>query len=154
MTGAVFWRGRPPRAASGERGAAAVETVLMVPAVLLVVALFVFGYRLWSARAAVLSAAESGARAATLSKGAVAGRQAAESAAGGNLTTLGIRCASQRVTADTAALARPAGVSGVVAVTVTCVVSMGDLAVPGAPGSITITRAASEVVNTFEERNP
>lgn len=147
--------GAAPGAGSGrERGAVAVELVLIVPAIMLFVGLFAYGYRLWAARAAVLSAAESAARAATLAHDASQARTLAESAAASNLDTLGVHCSRRSIEADVSALTLPAGRPGVVNVSVHCVVSMSDLLVPGAPGSVTIDRSASEATNRFTERRP
>lgn len=138
----------------GERGAAAVELVLLVPALMLLVGLFVYGYRLWSARAAVLSAAESSARAATLAHSPGEARSMAEDAAASNLQTLGVQCVRRDVDADVSALSLPAGQQGTVRVGIHCTVSMADLLVPGVPGSVQIDRVATEQTNRFSERHP
>lgn len=136
-----------------ERGSMAAEAVIVIPAILLLVALFAVGYRLWSARSAVAGAAEAGARAASLAGNPSTGQARAADAVAGNLQTLGVRCASQSLTADVGALAQPPGSEGSVSVTLTCVVDLRDLGLPGG-GSLTVTRSASERVDTFGERRP
>ncbi len=143
-------RSRPGR----DRGAIAVEMALITPIVVMLVGLFAFGYRFWSARAGVQSAAGAAARAASLAENPEAGAVVARQLARANLDTLGVTCRSSVVTSQTAALASPAGEPGSVRVSVTCVVSMADLLLPGAPGALSVTRTASEPVDTFRERQP
>ena len=52
----------------GERGSVTVELTLVVPALVLVLGLLVAGGRLWFARATVVEAAQSAARAASLAR--------------------------------------------------------------------------------------
>ena len=137
-----------------DRGAVAVELALLAPAAVMLVGLFVFGFRFWAARAAVESAAGAAARAASLAASPISAATAARDVALANLDTLGIGCSSTGITLDTGDLALPAGRAGTVSVSVTCVVSMRDLLVPGAPGTIVVTRAASEPIDTFRERHP
>ena len=150
---------RPPgspnsRRSGQDRGAVAVEMALLAPLVLMMVGLFAFGYRLWATRAAVESAAGAAARAASLASSPHSGETVARDVVLANLATLGIDCESAQVSPDTSALSRPAGQTGNVRVTVTCVVSMRDLVLPGAPGRITVTRSASEPIDTFRARQP
>ncbi len=134
------------------RGAVAVELALLAPVVLLLVGLFTMGYRVWAARAVTVSAAQAGARAASIAAGPDAGAQAARSTVLANLTGLGVRCAQQSIDADMAGLALPPGEVGSVRVEVTCRVDLDDLLLPGAPGSVTVRGAATERVDTFRER--
>lgn len=78
----------------------------------------------------------------------------AEDAAASNLQTLGVQCVRRDVDADVSALALPAGRQGTVRVGIHCTVSMADLLVPGAPGSVQIDREATEQTNRFSERHP
>ncbi len=148
---------RPPRSPNDppsgrDRGAVAVEMALLAPLVLMMIGLFAFGYRLWAARAAVESAAGAAARAASLASSPWSGEIVARDVARANLATLGVDCRSAQVSPDTGVLSQPAGQAGIVRVTVSCVVSMRDLVLPGAPGTITVTRSASEPIDTFRAR--
>lgn len=155
MTGTWLRRMRTgPTRRAADAGAVAVELALITPALMMVVGLLVFGYRFWEARAAVQSAAGAAARAASLAPTPDAAADAARRLALADLGTLGVHCATSSVTSDTSGLATPAGRAGTVRVSVTCVVSMTDLVVPGAPGSLSVTRSASEPVDSFRERRP
>ena len=66
--------------APNQRGAATVELTLLVPALLLVVGLLVAGGRLWFARTTVNEAAQTAARAASLSRSANAAATAGQEA--------------------------------------------------------------------------
>ncbi|HET9128082.1 MAG TPA: TadE/TadG family type IV pilus assembly protein [Propionibacteriaceae bacterium] len=151
---------RSPRSGTGparrprDAGAVAVELALITPALMMVIGLLVFGYRFWEARAAVQSAAGAAARAASLAPSPDAGAAAARRLALADLDTLGVPCVTSSVTSDTSALSTPAGRAGTVRVSVTCVVSMTDLVVPGAPGRLSVTRSATEPVDSFRERRP
>ena len=59
---------------------------------------------------------------------------------------------STAVTVDTAGFAAPVGTPATVTATVRCVVNLADLAVPGVPGTRTVTATASSPVDTFRER--
>ena len=139
---------------AGDRGAIAVEVALITPIVVMLMGLFTFGYRLWTARAGVQSAAGAAARAASLATTEEAGAAVARQLALANLDTLGVTCRSSAITSDTAALGNPAGEPGSVGVSVTCVVSLADLVLPGAPGTLSVTRSAREPIDTFRERQP
>ena len=137
-----------------DRGAVAVEVALLTPVIVMLVGLFVFGYRFWATRAGVQSAAAAAARAASLASSPQAGARSARQLALANLDALGVGCRSSSVDTQTDALSLPAGQPGSVRVSVTCVVSMSDLVLPGAPGSLTVSRSAGEPIDTFRERQP
>ena len=92
-----------------QRGAAAVELTLLVPALLLILGLLVAGGRLWFARTTVNEAAQSAARAASLARSAAAATAAGRDAGLQSLATAGLRCMSTSVSISTAAFAVPAG---------------------------------------------
>lgn len=150
------WSARGGRTSGtrGDKGATAVEMALLTPVVIMLIGSFSYGYRFWTARAGVQSAAAAAARAASLATSPDAGSAVAQQVALANLDTLGVTCRSHAITSDTADLASPAGTSGAVRVTVTCAVSMSDLVLPGTPGALTVTRSAQESVDTFRERRP
>ncbi len=127
---------------------------MIVPGIVLIVGLMVGGYRLWCARAAVTSAAEAAARAATLQPSGTQARTAGLATAHDDLSRLDVRCAASTVTVDTSAFNLPAGSVGDVTVVVACTVPMADLALPGMPGTLNVQSTAHEVLDTFRERRP
>ena len=91
---------------------------------------------------AVDEAARSAARAASLETSTSRAQSAAQSAAHASLSTQGITCAALDVRVEAASIGtRSSGQS--VAVSISCTVDMGDLALPSAgldlPGSRTFT---------------
>lgn len=137
-----------------ERGAVAVEVVLLVPAVLLVVGVLVAGWRLWSARTEVTDAAAAAARAATLTSSASTAQEHSLTAARDALQTLGLDCGQLAVSPDLSGFALPPGTPAEVHVAVDCRVSLSDLLVPGLPGSYQLHARATQPLDTFRERRP
>lgn len=137
-----------------ERGAAAVELVILVPALVLVIGVLVAGWRLWSARAEVTDAAAAGARAATLERSGAQARQRAERVAQSNLDTFGLRCDPAAVSVDTTGFHRPSGSTADITVDVTCRVALQDLLVPGLPGYWEVSGSGTHRLDTFRERTP
>lgn len=137
-----------------ERGAVAVEVVLLVPALVLLLGVFVAGWRLWSARTQVTDAAASAARAATLETSGSVARARAHRVARTNLEVLRVPCGSSTIDVDVSGFARPPGQPAQVRVDVGCTVGLGDLLVPGLPGSWRVHGTASQTMDTFRERQP
>lgn len=145
-------RGAPDDSPAIERGSVAVELAVLVPILLMLVGMFAVGYRVWAVRASALSAAEAGARAASMAPTASAGEAMARSIVAANLAGLGVDCLDQRIGVDASGLALPAGQEGWVGVSVSCRVSFHDLVLPGSPGSMTVHADARERVDTYRER--
>ncbi len=133
-----------------DRGAVAVETVLLVPALMMLVGLVVGGARIWTARASVDEAAHRAARTATAVSDVRTSARFAEESGRANLTDL--PCRSSSVSVDVAALHRPPGTPGTVRATVACTVALGDLVVPGLPGELTLQGSAASVVDRYRGR--
>lgn len=144
-------RGGPAR---NSRGAASVELVIVVPALLVILALMVAGWRISAAKSEVTMAAQAGARAASLALTGTQARSAAQHAVNANLANAGVSCSSSSVSVDVSDFAKPAGQSGTVRVTVTCTVPLSDLVVPGMPGQVVAKASASSVLDTFRRRQP
>ena len=136
-----------------DRGSASVELVVLVPALVLVLGLLVAGGRLWFARATVVEASESAARAASLARSAGEARDAGQRAGQRFLDTEGLRCAGVSVVLDVGAFGVPAGTPATVRSTVTCRVPFADLAIPGMPGSITVRSAGGAALDTYRARS-
>lgn len=146
-------RSEPSNAIRDERGAASVELVIIVPALVLVLGLFIAGGRLWFARSTVVEAAQSAARAASLERSAGSAHRAGVSAAARVLATDGLTCAADSVSVDTAAFGVPVGTPATVHATVTCRVPFADLAIPGMPGSITVRSHGAAALDTYRARS-
>ena len=139
--------------ARSDRGSAAVELVLVVPALVLVLGLLIAGGRLWFARATVVEASESAARAASLARTAGDARGAGQRAGHRVLDTDGLRCAGLSVTVDVGAFGVPVGTPATVRSTVTCRVPFADLTLPGMPGSILVRSDGGAALDTYRARS-
>lgn len=135
-----------------ERGAAAVEVVLVAPILAMVMLVALLGGRLASARQAVHSAAADAARAASIARTATAARHDATQAARTNLDNHQLRCLRTSVTVDTSGFATPVGTPAEVRVTIVCHVPTGDLALPGLGGSVPVEATVSSPLDVFRER--
>jgi len=140
------------KASKDQRGAAAVELTLLVPALLLVLGLLAAGGRLWFARTTVNEAAQSAARAASLGRSAVAATTAGRDAGSQSLATAGLRCKSISVSISPAAFAVPVGTPSTVRSTILCMVDFSDVFLPGWPGSIQLTGRGSAALDTYRSR--
>lgn len=135
-----------------DRGSAVVEIVLLAPVLLLFVLMVIFAGRWAIAQQAVQAAASEAARAASISRapGDAAGN--ATSAATTSLSNQKVRCAPLGATVDTSGFAAAVGTDATVAATVTCVVDMSDISMPGVPGSRTLTSTATSPLDTYRGR--
>lgn len=136
-----------------ERGSAAVELTLAVPALMIILALLVAGGRLWYARVTVSDTAYAAARAGSLARTTGEARADADQVARRSLATAGLRCASQNTSVDASGFAAQVGTPATVSADVTCVVPFGDLVLPGMPGSITVRATGSSALDTYRGRN-
>ncbi len=141
------------RSVADERGAASVELVVIVPSLVRKLALLIAGGRLWFARATVVEAAQSAARAASLERSAGSAHRAGVSAGARVLATDGLRCAGDSISVDTSAFGVPVGTPATVRAAVTCQVPFSDLAIPGMPGSVTVRSSGSAALDTYRARS-
>ena len=116
--------GRRRNCGGPDDGSAVVETVVLTPILIVVLLAAVMAGRFESARLHVDTAASNAARAASLARSPSAAQAAASAEARRSLADAGVACPSPRVTVDTARF-RP---GGVVKVSLTCHVDVGDLA--------------------------
>ncbi len=135
-----------------ERGSAAIEAAIGVPAFMLFVGLIIFAGRSALAHQAVQTAAYDAARAASIARTVGAAQSDAHAAAATALANRGLRCASTSVSVDTSGLGAALGSYGSVIAQVTCRVDLSDLVVPGVPGSRTVTASMSSPVDAYRER--
>lgn len=135
-----------------DRGSAAIEAAIGVPAFLLFVALIVGAGRVAIAHQAVEAAAAEAARSASIERTQPAAARAAGDAAAATLANQQLRCLSTQIDVDTSGFAVPVGTPASVNATVTCVVDLGDVSVPGLPRSLTITETMSSPLDTYRGR--
>ena len=138
--------------ARDERGSAAVEAVVGLPAFVLFVRLIIFGGRAATTHQSVETAAADAARAASIERSATVAKNKAIAAATTSLTNQGIGCLDIDVTVDTSQFNRAVGETATVTVTVQCRLDLADLSVPGVPGSRLIKATTSSPIDTWRER--
>ena len=134
-----------------ERGSAALEAAIGLPAFMLFVALIILAGRVAITTQAVDSAATASARTASIARTASDANTTARTAAASSLADQNLRCVSTTVTLDTTGFRAPVGTPATVTATVRCVVNLSDLALPGVPGTRTVTATATSPVDTFRE---
>lgn len=145
-------RRRLRRRVSRDGGSATIEAVIGVPAFLLFVGLIIFAGRVAIAHQVVESAAAAAARSASIARTQQAAIADAQTTAAGSLTDQDVHCVTQQVHVDTTGFAAPVGTPAKVTASVSCVVDLADLAVPGVPGTRTITATMSSPIDTYRER--
>jgi Flp pilus assembly protein TadG len=138
--------------ARDERGSAAIEAVIGVPAFLLFVGLIIFGGRTATTHQSVETAAADAARSASLERTTASARTQAISAATTSLTNQGIHCLDIDVTVDASQFSRAVGEAATVSVTVQCRLDLSDLSIPGVPGSRLIRATSTSPIDTWRER--
>ena len=134
--------------ADKDQGSIAIEAAILVPAILLFLLLIIAAGRLETTRGVVDAAARDAARSASLARTEAGATTAAEDSATATLDQEGVACQGQQAvgvdyqpgTQDQA---------GSVKVTVVCAVPLGDLAVPGLPGSKTVTSSFTSVLDLY-----
>lgn len=140
------------RIARAERGSEAIEAAIGVPAFVLFIGMIIVAGRIAATHAAVSAAAEDGARSASIARTQAAAQTDGAAAAAASLTNQNITCQSMSISVDARQFALPVGMPAQVTTTVTCVVPLADLAVPGMPGTRTVTETMSSPVDTYRER--
>ncbi len=127
------------------RGSAAVELAVLAPLLMLFIVFIVMLGRLAAAKSEVVAAARSGAQAAVLWGTPGQATWAADASIALELGQHHVRCRSANVRVDTSDL-RP---GGAVRVSVSCTISMAQLAMPGMPGSKTVAASVVAPVGMY-----
>lgn len=129
-----------------QAGMAAAEVVLLTPLALAALGFLVVAGRLSTVRADVAAASRDAARAASLARSHPDAVAAAESTARATLGAQEVTCAELSVT-----VSEPGSfVAGnEVAATVSCAVSLADVALPGLPGTRRVEATAAEVLDRY-----
>lgn len=135
-----------------ERGSAAVEAAVGLPAFMLFVGLIIFGGRTATTHSAVESAAADAARSASIARSGAESRIDAKAAAQASLANQDIHCLSVSVVVDVSDFGKPVGEPGSVTATVECLLDLADLSVPGVPGSRLIKATITSPLDTWRER--
>ena len=133
----------------GEAGSAVLETVLVVPLLLLLLAAVIGAGRVTLAHQRVDEAAAQAARAAAAAASPSAARSSATATAPLSLVGASLDCRRMTVEVDTVDF-RP---GGSVSVEVACLADLGR-GVPGLSGSRWISGRSTEGIDTFREVNP
>jgi Flp pilus assembly protein TadG len=134
-------------------GSVSLEFVVLAPALLAFVALLVVAGRVAIASNSVEQAADEAARSASISRTVAGARAAATEGARRALAEQDLTCSVISVAVDAGGFAVPVGRPAQVRATVTCVVPLADLAVPGFPGSRTVTATAVSPLDTYRGRS-
>ena len=137
-----------------DRGSASIEAAIAVPAFALFVGLIIFGGRTAVVRHSVESAAADAARSASILRVEADAKKAAKDAAVTNLANQGINCLRVDVDIDTQQFSHDVGTPAQVDVTVSCLLDLSDLSVPGVPGTRTISATMTSPIDTWRERSP
>jgi Flp pilus assembly protein TadG len=135
-----------------ERGSATVEAAIGLPAFMLFVALIIFAGRVAIANQAVEAAAAEAARSASISRTQGQAQSTASTAAATSLRNQHVACVSQQVGVDASGFSSPVGTPAKITATVSCVVNLSDLSVPGVPGTHTVAATMSSPIDTYRER--
>lgn len=135
-----------------DAGSATTEAVIVLPALGLLLALLVMGGRVVLAGHSVEAAAAEAARAASLARTQPQAETDARALAAATLSSEALDCRTTTVEVDTRGFASPPGTPATVAATVTCQVPLADLALPGVPGTRTVTATVTSPLDTYRER--
>lgn len=136
-----------------DRGSTTLELVVWAPGLLLIIGLLIVAGRVNNANAAVEQAATDAARTASSARTAGGARDMAQASAEKTLAAQGLQCTTTTVVVDTSGFATRPGQVATVTATVTCPVRLSDLAVPGLPGTRTVSHSATSSIDTFRERS-
>ena len=136
-----------------DRGNAPLELVLIAPIILILIGLIIAAGRTSIAQGAVDAAARAAARQASIAPTEGLAEQAALSGARAALSSDGLDC---RPTVSLpglgVAFGTQPGQPAQVHARVVCVVRLSDLAVPGVPGSITLTSTFTSPLDPYRSR--
>lgn len=144
---------RVPRRRTRERGLApATELVIIFPALIVLLGVIVAGARIWFARSALTDAAYSGARAASIERDVQQAESAGQATTRQRLAMRGITCLQTSVDLDLTGFATPVGEPASVSERIRCRLAVGNVLVPGMPGSMLITGHGSAPIDSYRER--
>jgi hypothetical protein len=135
-----------------ERGNAALELVILAPILLALLSLVIAAGRTAVAQGSVDGAARDAARQASIALTPSAAQAAGLVSANAALRRDGLDC-SPAVLIDTSQFTSvPVGRPAVVTATVSCVVPLANLALPGLPGAARLTARFTSPLDTYRSR--
>lgn len=135
-----------------ERGAAALEFVLIVPALGLLLALMIGAARVWFATTVVEQVAGTAARAASQATTPGEANTAAHRIALAQAATNGLACTGLSIDTDLGGFQVPVGQPASVSVRLSCTVPLADLIVPGWPGAWQLKAEATSALDRYRRR--
>lgn len=147
----VFRARRGLRATRRDRGSAAIETAVAVPAFMLFVGLIIAGGRLAAAHQAVQSAATEAARTASIARTAAVASPQAATAASRSLAEQNVQCVRSNVSVDVTQFSVPVGQPARTSATVTCAVDLSSL-LPFLTGSRDVAATMTSPIDTYRQR--
>lgn len=131
-----------------DAGNAVVETAILAPLFVLFLAGLLVAMRIQHGAATVSQAAADAARHASIARTAPQAQQDAAASALATLRDRGLHC-TPAITLDLSGFARPPGQDATVTARVTCDIQLADLALPGMPGSRTVTKTHSSPIDPY-----
>ncbi|MFC9328029.1 TadE/TadG family type IV pilus assembly protein [Kitasatospora sp. NPDC057015] len=127
----------------------AIEAAILAPALVVFILLAVAAGRIQTAGGTVEAAARAGARTASISREPARADADARAAADAVLRQDGVSCQRLDIAVGRGELETPAGRLVTVTVSVSCEVGLGDLVVPGLPGSKALKAEFVSVVDRY-----
>jgi Flp pilus assembly protein TadG len=131
-----------------DAGNAVVETAILAPLFILLLAGLLVVMRAAHGSAVVAQAAADAARQASIARTADQAQAAARTSAMSTLHDRGLQC-TPSVRLDLSGFNRPVGQPATVSARVTCVIQLSDLALPSMPGSRTVTKTHRSPIDPY-----
>jgi Flp pilus assembly protein TadG len=135
----------------GDDGNAALELVILAPILLGLLGLVIAAGRTTIAQGSVDAAARDAARQASISLTLATAQAAGQASARAALRNDGLDCAPV-VLIDTSQFATAPGQPATVSATVSCTVSLANLALPGLPGSVSLQATFTSALDIYRSR--
>jgi Flp pilus assembly protein TadG len=145
-------RSRPDARKLTAESGEVIPFVIMSAVLIMLIAGAIGLTRVALAKTSVAHVAQAGAREASIARSGSMAKSQAESLINNTLADEGVDCRRTQVKIDTSAFSRRVGRAGMVTAEVSCVVPLGDLVVPGLPGSVTVTGRGQSPLDTYRER--
>lgn len=145
----IAGKGTPVRVdATRDAGNAVVETAILAPVFITLLAGLLVVMRVAHGSAVVAQAAADAARQASIARTAHQARAGASSSAMHTLRDRGLHCTpSMRL--DLSGFNRPVGQPATVSAQVTCVIRLSDVGLPGMPGARTVTKTHRSPIDPY-----
>ena len=130
-------------------GSVSIEAVLIIPAFLLFLVLILAIGRIAMVKADLHASVVNAARVASMETCSWCADTAARTAITTTLVADKVPCLDPDIVINAAALDQPPGQPGSVSASITCVVQLSDLGVPGMPGQIRITSSFATSIDPY-----